>query len=159
MNNIDKAFNSVQSIGQFSREYFSYLSTVLDSIDETELNKLEDFFELARYSGSTIFVAGNGGSSADADHFVAELICTFNNKKRPPLSAISLSSNSAAISAWSNDFNFNSFYSRNVDAMGRFNDILFILSTGGGNNKTGTSINIPSKYHVFFRASKFLKKI
>ena len=42
MNNIDKAFESVKSIGQFSKEYFLYLSSVLNSIDENEINRMAE---------------------------------------------------------------------------------------------------------------------
>ena len=66
MNNLEKAYRQVNSIGQFSREYFLYLSKVLEKIDEVEINKLGDLFELARENGNTIFVAGNGGSSTTA---------------------------------------------------------------------------------------------
>ena len=44
MNNIDNAFREVSTIGEFSREYFSYLLEVLESIDEHEINKLADVF-------------------------------------------------------------------------------------------------------------------
>ena len=66
MNNLDFAFGEVTTIGEYSRKYFSYLADVLDSIDESEINKLGDAFESARNNGNTIFVAGNGGSSTTA---------------------------------------------------------------------------------------------
>jgi len=66
MNNLESMFLEVETVGQYSRKYFSYLAKVLDSIDESEINKLGDAFESARASGNTIFVAGNGGSAATA---------------------------------------------------------------------------------------------
>ena len=57
-----------------------------------------------------ILVAGNGGSCADSEHFVGELLCTFNKKDRKAFSAISLTGPSSAITAWSNDFGFESFF-------------------------------------------------
>ena len=50
-----------------------------------------------------------------------------------PFSAIPLTSHSAALTAWSNDFGFESFFKRQVNAHGNEDDILFLLSTGGGN--------------------------
>ena len=41
MNNLEKAFKEVSSIGQYSRNYFSYLTKVLDSIDENEINRFK----------------------------------------------------------------------------------------------------------------------
>ena len=66
MNNLESAFTEVSTIGQYSKKYFSYLSEVLQSIDENEINKLGDAFESARANGNTIFVSGNGGSAATA---------------------------------------------------------------------------------------------
>ena len=89
-----------------------------------------------------ILIAGNGGSSADAEHFAGELVCTFINRKRKAISAIPLSTHSAAITAWSNDFDFNSYYKRQVEANGQKGDILFLLSTSGGNLANKASINL-----------------
>ena len=89
-----------------------------------------------------VLVAGNGGSSADADHFVGELVCTFKDPKRNPVSAISLSSHPAALTAWSNDFGFNSYFERQVKAHGVKGDILILLSTGGGNLDSGASMSL-----------------
>ena len=88
-----------------------------------------------------VLVAGNGGSSADADHFVGELICTYSKRNRKPISAISLTQPVSAMTAWSNDFDYNSFIQRQVEANGKKGDILFLLSTGGGSLKDKTSGN------------------
>ena len=48
MNNIDKKFNQVNSIGEFSSKYFTYLIEVLESIDKEEINKLAKLFETAK---------------------------------------------------------------------------------------------------------------
>lgn len=98
-----------------------------------------------------ILVAGNGGSNADSAHFVTELNCTFYNKKRRAISAIDLASNPSSITAWSNDFSFLTFFLRQVQAHGLKNDVLFLISTGGGNIKNKSSMNL-------FEAAKFAKK-
>ena len=72
-----------------------------------------------------VLVAGNGGSSADAEHFVGELICTYSKRNRKPISAISLTQPVSAMTAWSNDFDYNSFVQRQVEANGKKGDILF----------------------------------
>ena len=69
-----------------------------------------------------ILVAGNGGSSSDADHFVCELTCTFDNRKRKAISAISLN-NPTALSAWSNDFSYETFLERQIKALGQDKDL------------------------------------
>lgn len=89
-----------------------------------------------------LFACGNGGSDSEAEHFVTELLCTFENRKRKPISAFSLNSSSSSLSAWSNDFNYKSFLERNIIAHCNKGDILFILTTSGGSKKKSQSENI-----------------
>ena len=88
-----------------------------------------------------ILVAGNGGSFSDSEHFACELTCTFK-KKRRALSAIALGSNASSITAWSNDFGFETYFSRQVEALGKSNDILFLISTGGNPKGSFSSLNL-----------------
>ena len=89
-----------------------------------------------------IFVCGNGGSFADASHFVGELTATYSSLRRKPLPFILLGSNLASITAWSNDFNFEDYLKREFEALSVKGDLLFILSTSGGNIKSKQSINL-----------------
>ncbi len=107
-----------------------------------------------------VLVAGNGGSSADAEHFVGELICTYSKRNRKPISAISLTQPVSAMTAWSNDFDYNSFIQRQVEANGKKGDILFLLSTGGGSLRDKTSINlINAAYEAKKRKMKIISLI
>ena len=89
-----------------------------------------------------LLVAGNGGSCSDAEHFVGELQCTYKDRSRDPVSAISLASLPAALTAWCNDFGFLTFFKRQVQAHGKDGDILFLISTGGGEEKSGASTSL-----------------
>lgn len=94
-------------------------------------------------AGNKILTVGNGGAAADAEHFTAELVGVYNNKnKRPGLPAICLNSNASTITAWTNDFGFDSLYERQVQAFGKPGDVLIALSTGGGSLEPGLSSNI-----------------
>ena len=53
-----------------------------------------------------------------------------------------LANNSSAITAWTNDFEFNSYFTRQVEALGNKGDILFLITTGGGNRDNGASMNL-----------------
>ncbi|CAN5437649.1 D-sedoheptulose 7-phosphate isomerase [soil metagenome] len=85
----------------------------------------------ALQNGSTIFVAGNGGSAADAQHFAAELTGRFESKTRRPLPGISLTTDTSALTAMSNDFGFEMVFARQVEALGRPGDVLVGISTSG----------------------------
>jgi len=80
--------------------------------------------------GGKIFIAGNGGSAADAQHFAAEFVNRFL-MERHPLPAIALTTDTSILTSIANDYSFEQVYSRQVEALGREGDILFALSTSG----------------------------
>ena len=81
--------------------------------------------------GGKLLICGNGGSASMSNHFAAELVCSFENKKRRPLPAISLCANQSILTAWSNDFSFKGVFSRQLEALGNPGDLLITLSTSG----------------------------
>lgn len=77
-----------------------------------------------------LLVCGNGGSAADAAHIVGELVGRFL-KERRPIKAICLTSNHAVLTAWSNDYSFDSVFARQVEAYAEPGGVLLGLSTSG----------------------------
>ena len=110
-----------------------------------DLPKVEEIskFLLSKVKkNNKIFVYGNGGSFSDSSHFVGELTATYNKKNRKPLPFILLSSNAAAVTAWSNDFDFIDYAKRELSAYVNKGDCLILLSTSGGNFKNKQSLNL-----------------
>ncbi|MBU0586315.1 SIS domain-containing protein, partial [Candidatus Micrarchaeota archaeon] len=107
------------------------LVSALEGIDSLKLQELADAIICAFKSGNKILIAGNGGSASDSQHFAAELVCTFNNKKRKALPAIALTTNTSILTAWGNDFSFDSVFERQVEALGQKGDVLFSITTSG----------------------------
>lgn len=77
-----------------------------------------------------VLVAGNGGSMADAQHIAGELVARFK-VERAGLPVIALGTNLAALTAWSNDYDYASAYAREVEAFGRAGGVFIGLSTSG----------------------------
>ncbi len=77
-----------------------------------------------------VLACGNGGSAADAQHFVAELVGRFE-RERHPLAAISLSTDTSILTAVGNDYGFDHVFSRQVTALGQPGDVLLGISTSG----------------------------
>ncbi len=77
-----------------------------------------------------ILVCGNGGSAADAMHIAGELVARFL-KERRGLNCICLSSNPAMLTAWSNDYGYETVFSRQVEAHGFAGGVLIGISTSG----------------------------
>ena len=93
---------------------------------ENVINLLADCFK----SGNKILIAGNGGSAADSQHFAAEIVCKFK-KERRGYPAIALTANTSIITAWSNDYDLNSVFSRQIEALGKSGDVFIGISTSG----------------------------
>ena len=77
-----------------------------------------------------ILACGNGGSAADAQHFVAELVGRFE-QERLPLAAVTLSADTSILTAVGNDYGYDYVFSRQVQALGRAGDVLVAISTSG----------------------------
>ncbi|MFV0516159.1 MAG: D-sedoheptulose 7-phosphate isomerase [Aminipila sp.] len=77
-----------------------------------------------------LMICGNGGSASDAQHMAGELVGRFQ-KERKGLSAIALNTDTAVMTAWSNDYDFNGVFQRQVEALGQYGDILIGISTSG----------------------------
>jgi D-sedoheptulose 7-phosphate isomerase len=77
-----------------------------------------------------ILVCGNGGSSSDAMHIAGELVGRFL-RERPAGNVIALSANSSVLTAWSNDYDFATVFSRQVEAHGQPGGVLWAISTSG----------------------------
>jgi D-sedoheptulose 7-phosphate isomerase len=81
-------------------------------------------------AGGRLLAAGNGGSAAEAQHLVTELVGKLD-KDRPALSAIALTADSSAMTAIANDYGYHEVFARQVRAHGRAGDVLLLLSTSG----------------------------
>ena len=81
-------------------------------------------------SGHKILLCGNGGSAADAQHIAAELVGTYEMKRRS-WPAIALTTDTSALTAVSNDFGYEHVFERQVEGLARPGDLLIAISTSG----------------------------
>ncbi|MCJ9713265.1 SIS domain-containing protein, partial [Bordetella hinzii] len=77
-----------------------------------------------------ILACGNGGSAADAQHFIAELVGRFE-RDRLPLAGIALNTDTSILTAVGNDYGFDEIFERQVSALGQPGDVLVAISTSG----------------------------
>jgi D-sedoheptulose 7-phosphate isomerase len=82
-------------------------------------------------NGGKLLIAGNGGSAAQAQHLAAEFVGKYDKLERRAHSAIALTVDSSILTAWSNDYHFNSVFSRQIEAHGREGDVFIGISTSG----------------------------
>ena len=114
-----------------------YLAQAIELLSETQSADFDSRVEEAVQSIATaltarlaFLVCGNGGSAADAMHITGELVGRFL-KERKALKAICLSSNPAVLTAWSNDYSFETVFARQVEAYGEASGVLLGISTSG----------------------------
>ena len=77
-----------------------------------------------------VYLCGNGGSAADAQHIAGEFVGRFRTDRRP-LPAVALTTDSSVISCIGNDFGFDDVFARQVEALVKPSDILWAFSTSG----------------------------
>ena len=82
-------------------------------------------------NGGKILWCGNGGSAADAQHMATELMGGLRDHDRPAIASIALTTDSSFLTAWSNDTDFNTIFSRQLDGLGKAGDVLIAISTSG----------------------------
>ena len=101
--------------------------------DKKIMQKYDGILEKMKTSvrnGNTIFFCGNGGSFSDSQHLTAELIVRFE-LNRDPIKAICLGSNQSNLTAIGNDFSYEDIFVRELSALYKNGDLVFILSTSG----------------------------
>lgn len=81
-------------------------------------------------SGGKVLACGNGGSAGDAQQFAAKFVGRFE-RERPGLAALSLSTDTAILTAIGNDYAFDQVYAKQVQAIGAPGDVLLAITTSG----------------------------
>lgn len=93
---------------------------------------MADGLSRALARGGTIYLAGNGGSAADCQHFATELIVRLTGKfNRPSLPAVALTADSCLLTAAGNDYGFDKIFARQVEGLAGKKDVLILISTSG----------------------------
>lgn len=97
--------------------------------------------------GGKVMWCGNGGSAADAQHLSAELIARLNFNRKP-IASIALTTDTSFLTAWSNDIDFSSIFSRQVEGLGRSDDVLIGISTSGNSKNILEAIKSANEKNI-----------
>ena len=120
---IEKVFE--ESVRESGRVILSVLRNI------PEIKEACESISSAFSKGGKVLIFGNGGSAADAQHFSAEFVGKFRSAERKALPAIALTVDTSALTAISNDWNFDYVFERQIEALGRKGDIAVGISTSG----------------------------
>ena len=124
----------------------------LINLQRQEIKNKIEIFSKKIISGiknnNKLLVAGNGGSAADAQHLSTELTVRLKyNRKALP--CIALTTDSSALTAIGNDFNFNMIFSRQIEAIGKQDDIFIAISTSGNSKNIINALRMAKKKKIF----------
>ena len=128
-----------------------------DSIDvktkilENCVNDIESASELlikAVKDGNKILWCGNGGSAADAQHMAAELMGGLRSHDRPAIASLALTTDTSFITAWSNDTDYETIFSRQIEAIGNKGDVLIAISTSGNSKNVIRAIETAKEKRI-----------
>ncbi len=131
----DEINNHISSIDIFLKKNFDDFNIFLNLVIKT-LKK-----------GNKIILFGNGGSASDAQHIAAELVVKYK-KKRKSIPAISLSTDTSALTAIGNDFSFNEIFSRQIESIGKAGDIAIGITTSGKSKNVINALKLAKKKKI-----------
>lgn len=94
-------------------------------------------------NNAKMLACGNGGSAADAQHFIAELVGRFE-RDRLPLAGVALNTDTSILTAVGNDYGFDQIFARQIMALGHPGDVLVAISTSG--NSTNVQLAIEAAH-------------
>jgi len=117
-------------LSRYLDESIAVLQRTQEALDAAAVDTAVTRIADALGAGRPLLVCGNGGSASDAQHITGELVGRFL-KERRGLNAICLSSNPAVLTAWANDYSYETVFSRQVEAYGQAGGVLLGLSTSG----------------------------
>jgi D-sedoheptulose 7-phosphate isomerase len=112
---------------------------LLESIqvkEEILRNQVNQIYDIAQMmidclkKDGKVIVFGNGGSASDSQHIAAELVGRFK-KDRSALAGIALTTNTSILTSLANDYGYDVVFSRQVEALGKKNDVVLGISTSG----------------------------
>ena len=130
MNKIDQIYSESLSINDYSKSYIDYLTSVLNSIALSDIEKFIEVLLEARERGSSIFFIGNGGSAATASHFANDIAIGTRTSEKP-FRAISLCDNQAVITAIANDDGYEEIFSQQLQVLLKKQDVVIGISASG----------------------------
>ena len=111
---------------------------VRDGVQEPVI-EAADAIRTAFGGGGKLLVFGNGGSAADAQHRAAELVGRFE-RERQAMAAIALTTDTSIVTSVANDFTFDWVFARQIEALGRPEDVALGISTSGRSANVLTAI-------------------
>tara|TARA_B100001996_G_scaffold339297_1_gene292218 strand:- start:1107 stop:1667 length:561 start_codon:yes stop_codon:yes gene_type:complete len=129
---------------------FEYNKKILSDIDLKLVENIAIKIDQVRNNNNLVFVAGNGGSSSTASHFVNDLVkATRVSNIKPPIKAISLTDNIPLISAISNDIDYSEIFKFSLESLASKGDMLIVISASGNSENLIKAVEYCNQKDIF----------
>lgn len=142
----------IRSVGDTGREvalrYLAVFRELLERMDLGSLSRVADHLRSARDRGATIYVAGNGGSSATATHLVNDLGKATKRSGCPPLRVMCLSDNVSWLTALANDEGYERVFAGQLENFARPGDVLIVISCSGNSENLVEAVDCAHEHGV-----------
>ncbi len=129
---------------EYLQESIAVLEDTKQALGQSVLDSAIDTMVSALAVGKPLLVCGNGGSAADAMHITGELVGRFLHERRA-LKVICLADNTAVLTAWSNDYSYETVFARQVEAYGEKGAVLLGISTSGASKNVLAAFEAAAK--------------
>lgn len=131
-----------------ARAYLDRFHRVLATIDTEAVTRVVDLLRAARDRGSTIYVAGNGGSAATATHLANDLGKATKRSGRRPIRILCLSDNTSWLTALGNDEGYERVFTGQLENFAEPGDVLVVISCSGGSGNLVDAVEFAREHEV-----------
>lgn len=121
----------MDDLNGFLASYYERFAKALLEFDKSPLNDVLAVFDAVTEAGGTVWVAGNGGSAAIADHTVCDCSKGTHVDGHPPFRTISLTANVAMLTALGNDISYDAVFSEQLKYYLKPGDAVLLVSSSG----------------------------
>ncbi len=142
----NRKYNNIEN---FKEDYYESLKKSYSSINGKKLSGIIKILDkIYKEKNNKVLVCGNGGSAALANHFACDHQKILNETKILKPFIVSLASNTALMTAISNDNNFKDIYKDQINQIGKKNDVLITISSSGNSENIVRAIQSAKKKSI-----------
>jgi len=134
---------------EYIENYLQEHKKAIDSIPEIEVEKIIQHFKKALDEDRQIFVFGNGGSAANASHFITDLGKGASDKTYKRFKCLSLNDNTSWITAIGNDYSYDDIFVRQLENYAKEGDIVLMMSVSGNSPNLVKATEFCSKNKIY----------
>jgi D-sedoheptulose 7-phosphate isomerase len=141
--------DALSEVRQITEKYLQDFITLVQLVDVSAIERISHRLASVSDSGSTIYVAGNGGSAAIASHWVNDLGKATKCNGRNPMRVMCLSDNVSWLTALANDEGYERVFSGQLENFAKAGDLLVVISSSGNSMNLVSAVELAKTRSVY----------